>query len=51
MTKSEYELIGSLLDCLEFCYQELEYLDPKDDEAIRKVMALGNKQIEQGYLD
>lgn len=51
MNVEEYSLIGSLTDCLEWCYEQLEEISPQDDKVIREVLSQANKQIEQGYLD
>ncbi len=50
MNTELYCLIGSLVDSLEWCYDQLEEIDPEDDKVIKNVLAQANKLIEEGYI-
>lgn len=49
MTKAEYILLGELTDSLEWCFDQLEEIDPEDARVIENILAEANKKIEAGY--
>jgi len=51
MNAELYSLIEALTDSLEWCYEQLEEVDPKDDKSIRDLLAQANRKIEIGYLE